>query len=176
MEQSISRRRFITLLGAGVGSTTVLAACSGGGGEPQPTAPTAPPVPGPAAGSGGDVTLEIGSLGDDSKFDKEQLEVPAGSRITLVFRNTAKPESNKLFNWVLTRPGTHLRVVNAGTNAGEASGYVAPNDENVIAATKLIKGGESDQITFDAPPPGEYTYVSTVPGYYTRMRGVLTVK
>jgi azurin len=167
----------MTLLGCGLASSAALVACGGGGGDggggqsAQPAAPAAP-----AAGSGGDVTLEISSIGDDSKFDKEQLEAPAGSKITLVFKNAAKPESNKQFNWVLTRPGTHLRVVNAGASEGEANGYVKPNDENVIAATRLIKGGESDTITFDAPPPGEYTYVSTFPGYYTRMRGVLTIK
>jgi azurin len=158
------------LLGGSLATSAALAACGGGG------QPTATPAAGPAAGSGGEVTLEIGSLGDDSKFDKEQLEAPAGSIITLVFRNQASPNTNKQFNWVLTKPGTHLRVVNAGASEGEASGYLKPNDENVIAATKLIKAGESDMITFNAPPPGEYTYVSTFPGYYTRMRGILTIR
>jgi azurin len=170
MNTRTSRRTFVGLLALGA---VGLAACGGGGAQPasQPTT-----VPAPPPGSGGDVTLEVSSAGDDSKFDKEALEAPAGSKITLVFKNTASPDSAKLFNWVLTKPGTHLRVVNAGATEGEASGYVKPNDENVIAATKLIKAGESDTITFDAPPPGEYVYVSTYPGYYTRMRGVLTVK
>ncbi len=51
-----------------------------------------------------------------------------------------------------------------------------PNDDRVIAYSKLLKAGESDTITFDAPPPGEYPYTCTNPGYYVRMRGVLMIK
>lgn len=175
MDSSISRRRFMFVLGFGLAGSAALVACgaadSGGGQTTQSGVPAAP-----AAGSGGDVTLEVSSMGDDSRFDKENLEAPAGSKITLVFKNAAKPEANKQFNWVLTQLGKQLRVVNDGLSQGEANGFLKPNDPNVIAATKLIKGGESDTITFDAPPPGEYPYISTFPGFYTRMRGVLTIK
>ncbi len=130
----------------------------------------------PAAGSGGEVSLEISSDGNDSKFDKETLEAPAGSKITLVFKNNAAADSQKQFNWVLVQPGKQLLVVNDGLMEGEANGYIKPGDANVIAATKLLKPGESETITFDAPAPGTYPYVSTFPGFYTRMKGVLNVK
>jgi azurin len=164
--------------GMGVASTAMLAACGGGSAPAQPAAgqTTAPDAAAPAAGSGGAVTLELGSDGDDSKFDNEQLEAPAGSKITLAFKNNAAAESQKLFNWVLVQPGKQLLVVNDGLMEGEASGYIKPGDPNVIAATKLLKPGESETITFDAPPPGQYPYVSTFPGFYTRMKGVLTIK
>lgn len=154
------------------GSAVVLLAACGGDSNSSPTA--APAANAPAAGSGGAVTLEISSAGDDSRFDKEKLEAPGGSKITLKFTNNAK--GSKLFNWVLTQPDKYLKVVNDGTAEGEANGFVKPNDENVIAHTKLLKVTESDTITFDAPPPGEYPYICTNPGYYTRMKGVLVIK
>jgi len=169
MANHISRRRFVTLtFGSIIGFG--LTAC-GGGGASGPTGSSAP-----AAGSGPAITLAIGSAGDDSRFDKETLVAPAGSKITLTFSNKAKPETNRQFNWVLVKPGTQLKVVNDGLTEGEANGFVKPNDPNVIVATKLLKAGESDSVTFDAPAPGDYPYVCTYPGFYTRMRGVLTIK
>ncbi len=173
--ETIKRRQMLMMLGVGAVSTIAATACGGGASTPAANAPS-PSGPAAGAGSGGDVTLEIGSAGDDSKYDKEQLEAPADSKIILVFKNAAKPEANKQFNWVLTQPGKQLKVVNDGLTEGEASGFIKPNDPNVIAATKLIKGGESDSVAFDAPPAGTYPYICTFPGFYTRMRGVLTIK
>lgn len=175
MARTFTRRQLMQLAGTGVASMAVLAAC-GGSAPAQPAAGGQTSAAAPAAGSGGEVTLEIGSDGSDSKFDKEILEAPAGSKITLVFKNNATADSQKLFNWVLVQPGKQLLVVNDGLMEGEANGYIKPGDTNVIVATKLLKPGESETITFDAPPPGEYPYVSTFPGFYTRMKGVLNVK
>jgi azurin len=178
MAKSVTRRQLLGWAGIGMASATVLAACGGGSSAPaQPAASGATTAANaPAAGSGGEVKLEIGSAGSDSKFDKETLEAPAGSKITLTFKNNASADTNKLFNWVLVQPGKQLLVVNDGLMEGEANNYVKANDPNVIAMTKLVKPGESETITFDAPPPGQYPYVSTFPGFYTRMRGVLTIK
>jgi azurin len=157
---------------------TVLAAC-GGSAPAQPAASgqtNASNAAAPAAGSGGEVTLEVGSDGNDSKFNIEQLEAPAGSKITVKFTNNAGADTQKLFNWVLVQPGKQLMVVNDGLMEGETNSYIKPNDPNVIAATKLLKPGESETITFDAPAPGTYPYVSTFPGFYTRMKGALTIK
>ena len=168
VKQRISRRRYLRFTGIGMAAIGLVACGDGGSDAPTP-APNAP-----AAGSGGAVTLEIASAGEDSRFDKERLEAPGGSKITVKFKNNST--GSKLFNWVLTQPGKYLKVVNDGTDEGEANGYVKPNDENVIAHTKLLKAGESDTLTFDAPPPGEYPYVCTNPGYFARMKGVLVVK
>ncbi len=164
----ISRRRYLQL--AGMGITAIgLAACGDGGSGASTPAPNAP-----TAGSGGAVALELGSAGEDSRYDKERLEAPAGSKITLKFTN--RSTGSKLFNWVLTQPGKFLQVVNDGSAESEANGFLKPNDGNVIVHTKLLKAGESDAITFDAPPPGEYPYICTTPGYFARMKGVLVVK
>jgi azurin len=145
---------------------TVLAACGGGG---------AAPTTAPAAG-GGAVTLEIGSKGDELAFDKTTLEAPAGSKITLNFKNNSNPGANLLHNWVLTKPGAAEGVEADGIAAGEANGYIKPNDDRVLANTKMIKGGETSSVTFDAPAAGQYPYVCTFPGHGVLMKGTLTIQ
>jgi azurin len=166
MALDLSRRRFLKTLSIAGGLAaggSLLAAC--GGGEPTP-APT-------AAGSGQAVTLEIGSKGEELLFDKDTLSAPAGSKITLTFKNNSTALQH---NWVLIKPGTNEQVSNDGLAAGEAKGYLKENDPNVIAHTKMIKAGESDTITFDAPPKGQYPYICTFPGHHVLMKGTLTIE
>lgn len=170
MDREISRRRFLTLMGLSLAAGAALAACGGDAG--QPAQPTAPPP-----GSGGEVSLSIASRGSTPFYDQERLEVKAGARVTLTFKNAADLGSNRLFNWVLVKPNRKLRVVTDGQSEGSPeTSYVKPNDPNVIAYTRLVAAGESDTITFDAPPPGEYPYICTFPGYYNTMNGVLVVQ
>ena len=165
-----SRRAFIKSVGW-MGGAALLAAC--GGGETAPSGPpTATP---PVAGSGGAVTLQIESIPAGSRFSTEKLEAPGGSKITLTFKN-GTTEVAKAYNWVLVKPNTQMRVVNNALEAGEAAGFLKDGDADVIAHTKLLKGGESDTITFDAPAPGAYPYLCTTPGVHSVMKGTLVIK
>lgn len=168
MTQHMSRRNLLRALGLAAG-TLAVAACGA-------AAPSGPPtVAAPAAGSGGDVALIIETLSEGGRYNTEKLEAKGGSKITLTFKNASK-EASKLYNWVLVKPNAILRVVNRGLEAGEAAGYLQPGDPDVIVATKLIKGGESDTVTFDAPAPGDYPYITSSPGMQAIMKGVLTIK
>lgn len=168
MAFDLSRRQFLKTLGV-VGGLAVggslLAAC--GGEEPTPA-----PAPAPASG-GQAVTLEIGSKGEELLFDKDTLSAPAGSKITLIFKNNSTALEH---NWVLIKPGTNDQVANDGLAAGEAKGYLKENDPNVIAHTRMVKAGESDTITFDAPAKGQYPYICTFPGHHVLMKGILTIE
>ena len=164
MNKVITRREFIrsslVIGGLSVGSM-LLAACGGGGGA----APT-------AEASGPAVTL-IETADDSVDFSSKALEAPANSKITLTLTNKS---TDKKFNWVLSKPGKMLSVGTNGTSESEDTGYLTPGDPDVIVFTKLIKPGESDTITFNAPPPGEYDFFCTFPGYFIRMHGILTIK
>jgi len=168
MHDVLSRRVFLkrVALASGllVGSAFIVAC---GGGES--------PTPAPAA-SGEPVTLEIGSKGDALQYDKDTLEVPAGAKVTLVMKNNASPGSGVYHNWVLVRSGTIDGVTADGIAAGEANGYLKPNDNRVIAHTALAKEGETVRVTFDAPARGTYDFVCTFPGHATLMRGKFIVK
>lgn len=166
MARNMTRRDFMKLMGrAGgmVAAGVVLAAC--GGGEPT----QAPP----AAGAGGEVKLDISSKGEELLYDKDKLTAPAGSKITLTMKN---PSTALQHNWVLVKPGTQDQVAADGLAAGEAKSYLKDGDPNVIAHTKLVKPGQSDTITFDAPPKGDYPYLCTFPGHNVLMKGVLTIQ
>jgi azurin len=164
MNRGISRRGFLRsliLVGSLSLSSLLIAAC--GGGAAGPTA---------VADTGKTVSFELSS-DDTIEFNTTKLAADAGSKITVKLTNKS---TDKLFNWVLAKQGMMLRVVTNGAVIGDAGGYLQPNDPNVLANTKLIKAGESDTVTFDAPSPGDYQYFCTFPGYYTRMNGILTVK
>jgi len=142
----LSRRPLLkrmALVSSILASSALIVACGGG----ESLAPT------PAV-SGESVIVEIASKGDALEYDKDTLEVPAGSKVTLVMKNNASPGSGVYHNWVLVRPGTADAVAADGIAAGEANGHLKPNDNRVIAYTALAKGGETVLVTFDAPPRG----------------------
>ncbi|NJM41094.1 MAG: hypothetical protein HC853_10100 [Anaerolineae bacterium] len=154
---------------SGVAATGALLVACGGGEEPKPAAP-------PAAGP---VSLEIDSVPEAGsfKYTKASLEAPAGSKVTLKFNNKTDAAAAVGHNWVLTKKGKEETVVNNGTAAGDANGWMKPNDADIIAHTKLIKGGESDSVTFDAPAAGTYAFFCTFPGHYAGgMKGDLVIK
>ena len=166
MASSVSRREFLRTLGVlgGVAvSGAFIVACGGGG-----SSPTQAPQSG-----GGSVTLDIGSKGEELMYDKDKLEAPAGSKITLNLKNNSTALQH---NWVLVKPGTEEAVATAGMAAGEAQDYLKPDDPNVIAHTKLVKPGQTGSVTFDAPAAGTYPYICTFPGHHTLMKGTLTIK
>ncbi len=157
-----------------LGAALLLSGC--GGSAAAPAAGASATAQAPAAAQQ-EVRLEIGNLGLELKFDKERLEAPAGSKITLVMKNDTQPDSGMQHNWVLVKPGTEPMVAADGISAGADNAWLKPNDDRVIAHTaKMAKGGESVTLTFDAPPPGEYPYICTFPGHAGVMKGVLVIK
>lgn len=167
--RTLSRRAFLKMAGA-AGGAAVLAACGGGGGATNSGSAGAPAAPKQ------EVTLEIESVGNELKWNKEKLEAPANSKITVKLKNNADAGSGMKHNWALIKPGQVEAVANAGVAAGEATGYIKKGDPNVIADTGLIEAGKTGSITFDAPAPGDYPYICTFPGHYVLMKGTLTIK
>jgi len=167
----ISRRAALKALGITSGAVA-LAACGGGGDSGSSAAPAAP-TSNPNAP---EVKLSISTKGSTAYFDNEKLEATAGSKIALTLKNAADASSKQAFNWVLVKPGKMLAVVSAGQSEGADTDYVKAGDENVIAHTKLVQPGQSETITFDAPPAGEYPFICTFPGLYNTMKGTLTVR
>lgn len=145
-----------------------LTACGGAAAPASTTVPTKPTLP--------PFTLDLGTKGDELAFDKTALVAPAGTRITLRFSNNAGAGSGMLHNVVVIKPGTNDGVAADGIAAGEAAGYIKPNDSRVIAFSKLIKGGEKTEFSFDAPAPGDYPVICTFPGHYVLMKLTLSIK
>jgi azurin len=139
---------------------------------PAPTATPAPiATPAPAG-----QPVALGTNGGEWQFDTVALEIAAGEVIALTFRNGAKTTPH---NWLLISgdAAAAIAVNKAGETAGVAADYI-PDDLRIIARTAgLIKGGQSETVTFTAPATGTYTYLCTFPGHFELgMQGVLTVR
>ena len=186
---SLTRRSFLKVSSLAVGCA-VLIACSGTSGPAQPTAtssasesaqpPATSPESNPAqSAASSSVLLEIGTAtgATEFKYDKEALEAPAGSKITLKFSNNTELKDEVGHNWVLVKPGQEESVLANANAAGDENDWLKADDPGIIAHTALIEGEQSDTITFDAPAPGTYTYLSTFPKQYEGgMKGTLTIK
>lgn len=82
-------------------------------------------------------------------------------------------------NWVLSKTDDVQGVATDGMSASIDNNHIKEGDTRVIAHTKLIGGGESDSITFDATqldPAQKYTFFCTFPGHVAMMRGDVIVK
>jgi azurin len=117
----------------------------------------------------------IGCDADLLAYDVKEISVPAGASIQITFRNDA-PTSQVYHNLLVVMPGTAMDVARRGVEVGYDVGWV-PDIPEVLAATRLLKPGEEDTITFVAPlEPGDYPYICTVPGHCPAMSGVLRVR
>jgi len=126
-----------------------------------------------------EVKIEIG--GDDQmQFDVKAFEVVEGQQVTLTLTHTGQlPKIAMGHNVVILKPGTDLTAF-AMKAAMKADNEYLPDDEEskklIVAATKMLGGGEKDTISFTAPAPGEYPYFCSFPGHFAMMQGVMTVK
>lgn len=143
---------------------------------PAPTpspAPTASAAPSASAKPAQTVEIQIASVANTMAYDKTKLSVPAGSSVHLTLKNNATM-STLPHNWVLVKPGTEASVALAGVKYDKA-GYIAIGNPDMLAHTDQAKPGETVDVTFPAPDPGDYPYICTTPGHYVMMKGVLTV-
>jgi len=123
------------------------------------------------------IALELGAT-DQMTFDKEELTVRSGQKVTLTLKHTGTMSKSSMgHNFVLLADGTDVNEFGQRAAAAEDNEFI-PADalDQVIAHTKLIGGGESTTIEFTAPAAGTYLYICSFPGHYATMKGVLTVK
>ena len=123
------------------------------------------------------ISLELAGT-DQMTFDKEELTVRSGQKVTLTLTHTGTMAKSAMgHNFVLLADGTDLSEFGQKAAAAADNDYI-PADamDKIIAHTKLIGGGESTTVEFTAPAAGTYLYICSFPGHYATMKGVLTVK
>ena len=80
-------------------------------------------------------------------------------------------------NWALLTQDADMAAVGQAAAVAEDNDYIpADMTDKFIAHTKMLGGGESDTIEFDAPAPGTYTFMCTFPGHYALMQGKFIVE
>ncbi|MBK5270434.1 MAG: hypothetical protein JJE22_05400, partial [Bacteroidia bacterium] len=120
--------------------------------------------------------IELNTVKDIMKYDKEMITAKAGTIIQIVLNNT----DHMQHNLVLVKPNT-IESIGAAADQlardpnGATMNYV-PRMPEVLAATPLIDPGESYTLTIKIPDvPGDYPYVCTFPGHWRIMNGILRV-
>jgi len=115
---------------------------------------------------------------DMVQFSANVLRVDAACpEVQLTLRHVGQMAAQMLgHDWVLARSADVGALLNGGLAAGFDNGYLPADDPRVIAATRVVGGGESATITFstDKLQPGmDYAYFCSYPGHAGMMRGRL---
>src|SRR5690606_3070400 len=132
----------------------------------------------PAMAAQCDVTIE----GNDAmQFNTKEIVVDKTCEdFTINLVHTGKlPKAAMGHNVVITKAADKQAVANDATKAGPAADYIKPNDDRVIAHTKLIGGGEKDSVTFKTAAldaGGDYDFFCSFPGHWAIMTGKVVVK
>jgi len=117
---------------------------------------------------------------DRMKFTIEQIEAKPGEQITVkLYVDSKLPAAAMGHNFVLLKQGVDARAYSNASARHRNNEYLDPDRMNdVLAHTKMGSGGETVEVTFNAPDKaGDYEYVCTFPGHYVSgMKGTLTVK
>ena len=113
---------------------------------------------------------------DLMQFNKTELRAKAGQKVTLTLRHTGKMGKEIMgHNFVLLKQGTSIvEYANKAVDARE-NDYI-PEGDAAIAHTKMLGGGETDTIVFDAPAPGTYDFICSFPGHMAMMKGKFIVE
>lgn len=116
------------------------------------------------------------SANDAMQFSSKSLEVDKSCKnVKLTLTHTGKLPVNVMgHNWVLSTADNLKGVATAGMQAGIDNRYVPPNDERVLAATKVIGGGESTTIEFSIEQLSvdqSYKFFCSFPGHFAVMQG-----
>ena len=124
-----------------------------------------------------EIAIIINSDDFSMKFDKKEIIAFIGQKITLTLNHTGKLDKLVMgHNFVLLKKGVNTNEFGIKASSEKENEYIPDGGNQVIAHTKLIGGGETDTITFDAPEKGTYEFICSFPGHYMSMKGKLIIK
>lgn len=126
-----------------------------------------------------DQVAEITITGNDQmKFNKDEIRVKAGQKVKLTLKHVGEmPVTTMGHNWTLLTKDADMNAVGQAAATAKDNDYIpADMTDKIIVHTKMLGGGESDTIEFEAPEPGTYTFMCTFPGHYALMHGKFIVE
>lgn len=155
-------------------------------------APVAPSTPAPAETSAPVATSEPVSTSapaecaitvnsdDAMKFDTQEISFKSSCKeITLTLAHTGKaPKAAMGHNIVIAQASDKDGVLKDAMAAGASADFFKADDTRVVAATKMIGGGEQDTITVDVSKfkkDGDYAFFCTFPGHAAMMSGKVKI-
>jgi azurin len=113
---------------------------------------------------------------DRMQFNLHEITVPARcAEVQVILKHSGKMPAKVMgHDWVLAKGSDMSAIVNAGLAAGYSHGYLPGNDKRIIAATKVVGGGESTVVRFSTSTLQQgirYAFFCTSPGHSTVMHG-----
>lgn len=129
----------------------------------------------------GDEPRVIEITGNDNlRFTVNEIQARPGETIRIIFKvKSSMPADAMSHNLAIMKADTPMDEFIQESMKARKNEYIAPAyKEQVIAATAIIGGGKTSEITFTVPDePGTYPYVCTFPGHYAAgMAGKLIVR
>ena len=122
-------------------------------------------------------TIQL-SANQNMLFDKELFRVKVGKKIRLTFKNTgAKSTMSMVHNVVILNKGTDIADFAEVARTAKTEHYVpATLASSIIAHTKTVSGGESDEVEFIIPQAGVYDFICSYPGHWGTMQGKIVAE
>lgn len=113
---------------------------------------------------------------DKMMFDMKEINVKSSCKeFTITLKHTGTmPKAGMGHNVVITKASDKNDVISDGSAAGSDKDYLKPDDTRIVAATKLIGGGETDTITFPVNKLAKdenYVFFCSFPGHAAMMTG-----
>jgi azurin len=115
---------------------------------------------------------------ENMRFDRELFRVKARGKISLIFKNTgAKSPASMTHNVVILKSGVDIADFADIARNAKTEQYVPSSlDSLIIAHTRLVGGGDSDQVEFYIPKPGIYDFICSFPGHWGTMQGKIVAQ
>ena len=115
---------------------------------------------------------------DNMRFDKEMFKIKTGKKIRLIFKNTGAPSNTAMaHNVVILMKGTDIADFADAVHNAKDEQYVPSSVASfMIAHTKLVGGGDSDEVDFTISQPGIYDYICSFPGHWGTMQGKIVAE
>jgi len=117
---------------------------------------------------------------DQMKFNRNEIKAKAGQVLSVTLTNEGTmPKFSMGHNFVVLQQDTDQEQFLEAAMTQAGNDYLPKEfQSSIIAATKLLGGGESDTIVFQLPEkPGKYPFLCSFPGrYQVGMSGVIVVE
>lgn len=106
-----------------------------------------------------------------------EIKVKAGQKVKLTLRHIGTLDKNVMgHNVVILKPGVDMAEFASLSSTEKANDYIPTGSEDFIVHTKIIGGGETTSIEFDAPAVGTYTFICSFPAHFAMMNGKFIVE
>lgn len=117
---------------------------------------------------------------DQMQYSTKEIKAPKECKeFSVTLKHVGKLASNVMgHNWVLSTDKNMQGVVSDAMAAGPVAHYLKAGDSRVVAATKMLGGGESDVVKVDMSkisPDEKYIFYCTFPGHSAIMKGTFAL-